>query len=140
MCPGKRDCLSIKENGIKVKKQKRLILANISEVYELYKEKYPDDNFGISKFYQLRPPWCITVGAAGMHNVCVCATHQNIKLLLHSFPGNVSNKPIYNDLIGKITCNVLSGDCMLRKCESCPSIDNLSKYLQETLNNQGIEN
>ena len=84
MCPGKRDFISIKENGLKVHKQKYLLLANISEIYVLYKEKYPEDKIGISKFYQLRPPWCVTIGASGMHNVCVCVTHQNIKLLLYS--------------------------------------------------------
>jgi hypothetical protein len=37
--PGKRDTKTIKENGIKVKYQKRHLLFNIREVYELFMEK-----------------------------------------------------------------------------------------------------
>ncbi|CAF1044674.1 unnamed protein product, partial [Didymodactylos carnosus] len=33
--PGKRDCVTVKENGVKVKRQKRHLLYNIREVYEL---------------------------------------------------------------------------------------------------------
>ncbi len=39
--PGKRDTKVVKENGVKVKYQKRHLLLNIREVYELFMEQYP---------------------------------------------------------------------------------------------------
>lgn len=41
------------------KVQKRLILANISEIYQLFKQKYPDHSVRFSKFCELRPKNCI---------------------------------------------------------------------------------
>ena len=32
MCPGKKDCVSIKINGEKIKKQKRLLLVHLKEL------------------------------------------------------------------------------------------------------------
>ncbi len=39
--PGKRDTKVVKENGVKVKYQKRHLLLTIREVYELFMEQYP---------------------------------------------------------------------------------------------------
>lgn len=35
-----------------------------------------------SKFAELRPRNCVLAGASGTHTVCVCAIHQNVKLML----------------------------------------------------------
>ena len=39
--PGKRDYITMKENGIKVKHQKRHLLYNLREVYELFLQENP---------------------------------------------------------------------------------------------------
>ena len=66
----------------KEKRQNRLILSNIKEIYSQFKKENPDRKIGFSTFALLRPKWCIPVGAAGTHNVCVCTYHQNVKLML----------------------------------------------------------
>ena len=44
--PGKRDFVTVKENGTNVKYQKRHLLYNVREVYELFKELNPSKQEG----------------------------------------------------------------------------------------------
>src|SRR5262249_16779013 len=89
VCSGQRDFVSVRNpNGSKEKVQKRLLLGNIKDLYKDFKEKYPENPVSVSKFYDLRPEWCITVDKKGMHNVCVCLYHQNAKLILEAVPGS----------------------------------------------------
>ena len=37
---------------------------------------------GLTKFKEFRPRNVILAGASGSHNVCVCTTHQNVKLMI----------------------------------------------------------
>ena len=85
-------------DGTKDKVQKRLLLANISEIYTLFKSENADVKIGFSSFALLRPIWCIPVGSAGKHNVCVCTYHQNVKL--------------------PCVCDVSNPECMLSHCAS----------------------
>ena len=50
MLPGKKDFVSVKQEGKRVHVQKRLILSNLKEVYQLFKEKFPTESIGFSKF------------------------------------------------------------------------------------------
>ena len=85
--PGKRDCVSL---GKKEYRQKRLFLCNLNELHAAYKEKQPAHKIGLSKFCSLRPKWCVTVSSSGKHSVCVCTIHQNTKLLVDAFSGNIN--------------------------------------------------
>ena len=62
--------------------QKRLILGNLREIYQLFKERFPSQSVGFSKFAKLRPKHCVLAGASGTHAVCVCTIHQNVKLMM----------------------------------------------------------
>lgn len=42
LLPGVKDCMSVKINDKKVLVQKRLILCNLNELYDLFKTQYPD--------------------------------------------------------------------------------------------------
>lgn len=53
--PGMRDCISYNNNMEKIKVQRRLMLFNLKEVYAMFKDKYPEDKIGFSKFATLRP-------------------------------------------------------------------------------------
>ena len=78
---GSKDCITIKdENGTKIKIQKYLLLGNIREIYAIFKEENPGLKLGFSTFAALRPKECVFAGSAGTHTVCVCSTHQNVKL------------------------------------------------------------
>jgi hypothetical protein len=82
MMPGKKDFVSVKQGGKREHVQKRLVLSNLKEAYQLFKEKFPDEKIGFSKFAELRPKQCVLAGASGTHSVCVCTIHQNVKLMM----------------------------------------------------------
>ena len=80
--PGKKDFLSVMENGERKHIQKRLVLSNLKEVYQLFSEKDPNIRIWFSKFAELCPKECVFAGASGTHCVCVCTIHQNVKLMI----------------------------------------------------------
>jgi hypothetical protein len=59
LCQGKKDFVSVKQEGTRVHIQKRLVLSNLREVYGAFKDTYPDKKIGFSKFAELRPQHCI---------------------------------------------------------------------------------
>ena len=137
MCPGKKDFVSVKNSeGKPVHVQKRLLLANLRELYLHYKEKSNGEHVGFSKFCELRPRWCIAVGAKGMHSVCVCEYHQNVKLLLASLPGP---KLDHKSLMAKLVCNISERNCMIQRCEKCPGSSNLREHLQSVFLERSID-
>ena len=69
MCPGKKDCVSIKINAKKIKKQKRLLLVRLKELYIEFKKCNPQLKIGFTKFCELRPRFCITAASKGSHTV-----------------------------------------------------------------------
>ena len=77
-------------------------------------------------FASLRPKYCILSGAAGTHTVCVCAIHQNVKLLLNA----INCQHSYKYIIDKLLCDKNKHDCLLRLCSKCKIIkDKLLKNL-----------
>ena len=76
--PGKKDFVSVKQEGKHLHVQKRLVLSNLREVYCEFERQFPDHKIGFSKFAELRSKHCILAGASGTHSVCVCA--QCIKM------------------------------------------------------------
>ena len=62
--------------------QKRLVPCNLRELYQVFKDHYPNEVIGLSKFADLRPKHCVLAGASGSHSVCVCTIHQNMKLMM----------------------------------------------------------
>ena len=99
LLPGKKDYVSIAKNE---HKQKRLLLSNLNELYEAFKEKNPAIKIGFSKFCSLRPKWCVTVRSSGTHSVCVWIYHQNAMLLVAAIGWELT----YTDLMKIVVCNV----------------------------------
>lgn len=124
--PGMKDRVRISRDTYE---QKRLLLCSLKELYTLYKEQYPTDKIGFSKFCTLRPKQCILAGSSGTHSICVCAEHQNFKLLLAA----VKTKLTYKDVVSKITCDSSNPDCMYRTCPNCPKRNEIEKILEELL-------
>lgn len=128
LCPGQKDYVTVTIEGQRIQKQKRLLLANLTELYQMFKNKTSNQyKVGISKFCELRPRWCITVGAKGAHSVCVCQIHQNAKLLVAPL------KLDYKELLSILVCSVDSRDCMLHGCANCPGQNALKSHLQAKL-------
>ena len=79
--------------------QKRLILSNLKQLYDLLiKEKNPAVKFKFSELCTLRP--------CGTHSVCVCTHHQNVVLLLNAIK-------VYHKLIEMIVCDRDSKEYMV---------------------------
>ena len=49
--------------------QKQLILVNLKELYSSFLKEHADIKIGFSKFCQLRPKWCVLLGASSTHFV-----------------------------------------------------------------------
>ena len=76
-----------------------------------------------SPFSQLKPKWFVTVGRSGIHIVCVCHYHQNIKLILTVIDPFLH----YIDFVKRSVYGTNSRDCMTAKYESCPGY--LSEFM-----------
>ena len=73
---GKRDCVAMTVNGEKVLVQKCLILCNLKECYQRFKEKYTT-SIGFSKFASLCPKECCsTRWKWNSCSVCLCNTPE----------------------------------------------------------------
>ena len=129
LCPGKKECVSVVINNVKVQKQKRLILLSLNELYSIYKQKYPDHKIGRSVFCALRPKWCVLPGSSGTHSVCVCKHHQNPKLMIEGAKLNAN----YKDLIAFMVCDIDNEKCMFDTCTECPGPDALLDILKNEL-------
>ena len=107
--------------------KKHLLLLNIKELFLEFKKEYSTLKIGFSKFCELRPKWVKTVNHSGMHSVCVCQYHQNVRLIVSVIPVNFE----YKDILSKVVCNIDLRKCMLHLCSDCPGKTNLNKFLTE---------
>ena len=105
-------------------------LCNLQEFYTAFKEKHPNVNIGFSKFFALRPKWCVLAGSKMTHSVCVCSAHQNVVLLVDAMDWDLT----YKDLVKKIVYNSESNKCIMHWCESCPGTATLKTFVDEELN------
>lgn len=137
LLPGKKDCVTVGQGKDREKKQKRLLLLNLSEAYHKFKSEMSTDSVSFSKFCLLRPKECVLAGSSGTHSVCVCMIHQNIYLMC---------QPLYQmmgcrfkndkELLQTISCSRRSFDCSLNKCNDCDmkmqqTFDNMEKYFDD---------
>ena len=134
------DCISLKVDGTKVHVQKRLLLSNLKETYQLFVERHPDKKIGFSTF-DMHPRECIIAGASGTHSVhvCVCTIHQNVKLMMVGskmedvtmVDGSEISLKHYSQALSAIRCKQFLPDCALGICNSCPGTDKLKENLLE---------
>lgn len=140
--PGMRDCVSYRENGERVSVQRRLIMMNLKEAYELFKAKYSECKIGFSKFATLRPLECVLASSAsGIHVTCVCVYHQNPKLIVDALKnsGLIEREKSYRDLIQLILCADASDKCRMNECSECPGMEPLQSFLYAAFDEKLIE-
>ena len=127
-CPGKKDYISVRdEAGTKQQKQKRLVLGNLKEVYQKFKELDQHPDIGFSTFCTLRPKHCILAGSSGTHSVCVCTYHQNPLLQLNAIGEECLQ---LTDVMKKAVCDINSDVCMMRTCKECPGEQGVVEFVQ----------
>ena len=144
---GKKEFKSVREGDRRVQKQKRLVMANLSKVFALFKNKYPDEKIGFTKFVENRPPECVLTGAAGTHSVCVCIIHKNFKLKFKSAKfdqiedqGVLSFKS-YKDVLSRYLCQPPLEPCYFNRCEnpSCGNSDALRDLIWSFVDDRNID-
>lgn len=145
LMPGKRDYVSVKMDGVKHQIQKRLLLNNLRELYHEFEESNPEMKCSFSKFAALRPKQCILAGASGTHSVCVCAIHENVRLLIDG--ANIKrltsdcSQPLetYYDCLNKMMCNPPATACYMGTCIDCPGTNTLISELADIFENNCID-
>ena len=125
--PRKKEYVTVKVDNNKEPKQKRLLLVNLKELYGEFKKKNPHTKVGFSKFYELRPKWCFPITASGMHSVCTCKQHQNVKLMVAAVPGQGD----YKKKVEKVVCDSQNCSCMPHLCQSCSGKASVETYLSD---------
>ena len=114
LLPGKKDYVSVRINGKKhLYIQTRLLLGNLSELYQAFKSQHPTIKISFAKFCSVRPKWCRIIGSPGSHNVCVCQKHQNSILAALALDLD------YKKLMKLLVCDVKNRICTIYRCESC---------------------
>ena len=93
----------------------------------------------------LRPKECVLAGSSGTHSVCICTTHNNVKLLMTgSKTDNVTGNeelPLrnYSHAVATAMCNPALPSCHLGTCECCPGIESLNEVLKRCYEEMGID-
>lgn len=126
--PGQKDYVSVKKDGKRQAIQKRLMMTTLKEAYTRFKEIHDNIKIGFSSFASLRPRQCKLLSNSGTHNVCVCTTHENINLILHSLKRINLTKDI-KMLTGSLLCENTTSNCYLRSCSDCPDSSSLENTL-----------
>ncbi|CAH0563173.1 unnamed protein product [Brassicogethes aeneus] len=145
LMPGRKDYVSVKVNDQKVQMQKRLLLNNLKELYEMFTNTFPEIKCSFSKFASLRPKYCVLAGASGTHSVCVCPIHENVKLLIDG--ANLksittdSQRPLknYKDCLDRMVCHEKSTKCFLSLCDRCPGVTNIIEQLEKKFEEKYVE-
>ena len=70
----------------------------------------------------------MVAGASGTHSICVCITHQNVKLMymgsnLKSLSGG--EIPDYKTCLAALRCSPATTECYLGNCSECPGSEKL---------------
>jgi len=146
MMPGKKDYVSVRTSDGRVHVQKKLILCNLKELYQLFKDNHPNEKIGFSTFASLRPKHCVLAGGSGTHSVCVCTFHQNVKLMMHGVKlpelraRDGTCFETYNHCIAHVICNPPQPKCYNRNCSECPGTESLKESLTDLLDENAIDN
>lgn len=120
-------------------------MGDLGSLHANFLQKYPNLKISLSSFVALRPQQCIPVGAKGTHNVCVCKTHENIRLKMKGLRDEFARKKFnyqttYRDFFKAMICPHPTADCYLLNRKNCPGTEGIRKDLTETLQKYNIQN
>ncbi|KAG8192006.1 hypothetical protein JTE90_001740 [Oedothorax gibbosus] len=125
--PGMKDFVICRENGNKIKMQKRYLYLTLKETYALFCEENSDIKIGLSNFC-IQRPINVLLGKNIPHNVCLCQKHENIRLLLKVLHNKCINvAPEFKEFIKSVVCNDNNELCMTGGCNSCPMLNGISE-------------
>jgi hypothetical protein len=117
------------------------MLMDLKSAYHLFKEDKSAPKVGFGRFCQFRPKNCVFPGASGTHNICVCKTHENFKLILDAvnIEAILSDVQNYRDCIKKVVCDEFSEKCRTLTCKACPNIEKITEPMMEYIDSRCME-
>eukprot|EP00731_Ephydatia_muelleri_P019982 Em0012g807a len=136
MMPGSKDYVSMYIQGKKERVQKRLLLFSLRDAHLQFQDENVGLKIGLTKFKEFRPRNVILAGASGSNNVCVCTTHQNVKLMIEGSKvltlegirrmcgedGDIT----YKHLLASLLCKPALPACYLGTCALCGNIESIA--------------
>ena len=118
--PGRKDFVCVKNKDKKMKIQKRHLMWNLRETYNLFQKDHPDVQISLSKFCSLRPA-NVKFSSDMPRDVCLCQHHENVKLLCDCLKKEIAEFPPYSGaFVNNFVCDSNSEVCMTGKCKNCP--------------------
>jgi hypothetical protein len=91
---------------------------SLKEAYHGFTDAFPTMLIGLTKFCNLRPP-NVKLFDQIPHNVCVCAHHENIRLILTVLENYTALSSKFDEFVNQMTCCQSNKDCIYRRCEDC---------------------
>ena len=134
MCPGRKDCVTVRTSGQKERLQKRLMIMNLAEAHQIYLKDNPERSVGLSKFCEMRPQQ-VQLLSEKDQQVCLCKYHENADLITSAF-SSITHMPSQADkLLNKTVCSMENEQCVDRACAEC-GVDNMDTYFEDCDMNQ----
>ena len=98
------------------------------ELFNLFKEEYPNIKIGRSKLAELRPPY-VLLSSTMPTPACVCHYHENFMLLLDELHKVNKTIPTYlKEFIQSLVCNPERKLCRKNLCNKCKDSSLLDQY------------
>ncbi|XP_072180506.1 uncharacterized protein [Diadema setosum] len=117
--PGKKDVVTMWNDGDKKKVQARYLTSSVKETHAFFREEHPDIEVGFSKFAEYCPKH-ILLSHKIPHNVCLCKIHENAINVFSALHKSVPAFPPYTrELPASFLCTDPSRECWLNECEKC---------------------
>jgi hypothetical protein len=110
--PGMKDVSTCKSS--REKSQTRHLLYTLKEAFQLFKLDHPDVPVQFTKFAASRP-YFVRLQRDIPANVCVCAIHANMHLMLDAI-SKVIDQPV---LTASFVCDQEMETCMFFECSQC---------------------
>ena len=120
MCAGKKETIT----KSKVKRQKRYLLDNMTNLHKKFICANPGLNVSLSAFFKLRPFW-VKKPRVQDRETCLCKVHENAKLL-HDRLVRIDAVPEHGTLketLDRTVCDARSRKCMYGACQLCKNRD-----------------
>jgi hypothetical protein len=100
---------------------------------------------GFSKFAILHPKNCILAEASGTHYVCICTTHQNVKLMLEGLKllqlttNSDTRLCSYHPCLAIMICHPPTQKCFFNEYKECPGQSKVKEILKNISEESAIE-
>ncbi|CAF4590144.1 unnamed protein product, partial [Rotaria socialis] len=133
--PGKRDTVVVKDDdGKKVTYQKRILINNLRETYEFFKDENKSVDLSRSSFADLRPVFVFSKSALA-HRNWLRVYHENVRLLLKDVDKYVDGTQCssLSTFTDSLVCSTNNEECMFGCCSICK--DFFSENIQENVSN-----